>query len=196
MNSWLVFRYLPTPELLADLVIFRRADRKERRNVLGGRQLLARLEFRPIEHFLSRVFFTNLCGKRPKSPLFTPVFRLSSRPGEGPFCSLFWACFNRTIIYSVFVPHFPVFQSATICRLFCPSAPGYPLRAPFHASRLVCASDFNPSPNRRMISNAPPTGISRKPTCRPATMPGTCSASTPNPKARANTCSRSKHASA
>src|ERR1700740_1314842 len=131
MNSWLVFRYLPTPELLADLVIFRRADRKERRNVLGGRQLLARLEFRPIEHFLSRVFFTNLCGKRPKSPLFTPVFRLSSRPGEGPFCSLLWVCLNRTTIYSVFVPHFPVFQCGTICRLFAPPLLATPYEPPF-----------------------------------------------------------------
>jgi hypothetical protein len=36
---------------------------------------------------LSIVFFKKMCGERPESPLFTPCFRLSTRPGLARFNS-------------------------------------------------------------------------------------------------------------
>jgi hypothetical protein len=42
--------------------------------------------------------------KQPKSPVFTPVFRLSVRTGKGDFFSRWWCSQGETTTYCAFVP--------------------------------------------------------------------------------------------
>src|SRR5215471_205855 len=105
-----VYPFERTPALLVDLSFFRRADRKERRSVLGGRQLLARGEFRLKAYFLSRLFLDFFCRKRPKSSGFTPCFRLSARTGLTPFNSPWYFAFASTTTGCALVASRPRFS--------------------------------------------------------------------------------------
>src|SRR5437588_9444193 len=68
-----LYSIVPTPVLLADVFSGVRIG-EERRNVLtGGRQLLARWEYRVNRVFLSRVFSYFLCAASVCSPFLRPL---------------------------------------------------------------------------------------------------------------------------
>ena len=120
-----VYPFERTPALLVDLSFFRRADRKERRSVLGGRQLLARKEFR-LNAIFCQEYFSVFLRKTPEilrvSALFSPV--LTS--GCHPFLPLLVAfplhhnyilcfcCFRSPIHVSAHLS-----QPRTLCSLLC-----------------------------------------------------------------------------
>src|SRR5437660_5385868 len=73
-----LYSIVPTPVLLADVFSGVRIG-EERRNVLtGGRQLLARWEYRVNRVFLSRVFLYFFCATSVSFPFLRPFFAVLS----------------------------------------------------------------------------------------------------------------------
>jgi len=79
-----LYSIVPTPVLLADVFSGVRIG-EERRNVLtGGRQLLARWEYRVNRVFLSRVFLYFFCEASVGSPFLRPLFAVLSSSRSFP----------------------------------------------------------------------------------------------------------------
>src|SRR5215831_5635221 len=106
-----VYPFERTPALLVDLSFFRRADRKERRSVLGGKAITGARGVSLEGLFLVKSIFGFFCRKRPKSSGFTPCFRLSARTGLTPFNSPWYFAFASTTTGCALVafrPRFPI----------------------------------------------------------------------------------------
>src|SRR5579864_7593692 len=127
-----LYSLVPTPVLLADVLSGVRIG-EERRNVLtGGRQLLARWEYRVNPIFLSRVFLYFFSGCSGSLPLLRPLFAvLSSSHGS------FFYLFPRILVplrpllpYPLWLPSWspqvPVeSQSRVFLSYFCWSLPDF-----------------------------------------------------------------------
>src|SRR5690242_2474654 len=81
-----LYSLVPTPVPLADVISGVRIG-EERRNVLtGGRQSLARWEYRVNRIFLSRVFLYFFSGCSRSSPVLRPLFAVLSSSHGSFFC--------------------------------------------------------------------------------------------------------------